>query len=226
MKNKAMLKITLIIASMFFYSCPVMDPEHEEESDHIRGNGLIANEMRKTGEFSAVEIVGKFSLMVDSGNVDSIMISTDENILPHIVTEVNSTCLKVYPDVSISPSTTPALLLKKTAISSITSEGDADVTFKKVNTNVFECTSDGSCSAVLSGNTSVLSIAITGSGAINAFDLNADSVFIDITGSADVEVTAKTFLSVSIKGVGKVFYKGAPITKQTIDGIGSIEKKL
>ncbi|NNF18253.1 MAG: DUF2807 domain-containing protein, partial [Flavobacteriaceae bacterium] len=55
-----------------------------------------------------------------------------------------------------------------------------------------------------------LEIRMSGSGDLDAFDLEADDVEVQVSGSADVEVTANKSLKANVSGSGDIRYKGNP----------------
>jgi len=80
----------------------------------------------------------------------------------------------------------------------------------------------GSGSIHLSGKTQDFTVSISGSGEINAFDLDAENVAVKISGSGDCRVTASESLDAKISGSGDVYYKGRPQINTKISGSGSL----
>src|SRR5579885_2595681 len=60
----------------------------------IKGDGVIKTESRPISEFSAVDISGGYEITWSSGK-PSLSISTDENLLPLIRTEVSGGTLQI-----------------------------------------------------------------------------------------------------------------------------------
>ncbi len=64
----------------------------------------------------------------------------------------------------------------------------------------------------------------SGSTGIRCFDLMAENVRIDISGSGNAEVFASVKLDVDISGAGDVKYRGNASVTQHISGAGSVKK--
>jgi hypothetical protein len=69
-----------------------------------------------------------------------------------------------------------------------------------------------------------LRVQLSGAGDIDAFDLLADNVEIDMSGAGGARVNAKNKLDVSISGVGSVRYRGEPEVHKNISGLGSLKR--
>ena len=84
--------------------------------------------------------------------------------------------------------------------------------------------SSGASNLSLTGKTASLSLNQSGAGSVDAFNLEADSVSLDLSGASSVSVNAKAALNVELSGLGSVKYKGNPTLTQNISGAGSIKK--
>jgi hypothetical protein len=73
--------------------------------------------------------------------------------------------------------------------------------------------------------TSKISAQVSGSGNIDAYDVSADEVVAKVSGSGDVNVTAKSSVDASISGSGNVNYKGSAMNvQQKTQGSGKVRK--
>jgi hypothetical protein len=70
-----------------------------------------------------------------------------------------------------------------------------------------------------------LDVLFQGTGNLYAFDNPCDTVEVNISGKADVEVTVSDLLQVIIYGEGVIRYDGTPIIEQQITGSGSINPR-
>ena len=61
-------------------------------------------------------------------------------------------------------------------------------------------------------------------GSIKCFELESDNVSLDLSGSADAEVTANQNLDVHVSGAADVMYRGNAKVKKSISGSGSVKK--
>jgi hypothetical protein len=74
------------------------------------------------------------------------------------------------------------------------------------------------------GKVSELKVHLSGAGDIDALELMAKDVEIDMSGAGGARVYAKDRLDVSISGVGSVRYRGEPEIHKNISGLGSLKR--
>jgi hypothetical protein len=101
----------------------------------------------------------------------------------------------------------------------ISGSGDMDL---EVETGMLESKISGSGSIHLSGKAEDYTASISGSGQIKAFDVQAKTVSVKISGSGDCRVHATESLDAKISGSGDVYYKGRPRIDTKISGSGSL----
>lgn len=106
--------------------------------------------------------------------------------------------------------------------SKITGSGDIEYEANCVQSNM---TISGSGHIYVQGVANVSDFKIAGSGEVDAFELQADDVWADITGSGNIKTTANKTLDVNISGSGRVEYKGWPRISSRISGSGSISSR-
>ena len=83
----------------------------------------------------------------------------------------------------------------------------------------------GSGDITLSGTTKDFDATISGSGDIEAYNLEADNVSATVSGSADIQVTAKKSIKARVSGSGDISYRGNPEKVDTkTSGSGDISK--
>ena len=68
-------------------------------------------------------------------------------------------------------------------------------------------------------------VHLSGAGDIDALDLIARDVEIDLSGAGGARVNAKDRLDVSISGLGSVRYRGEPEIHKNISGLGSLKRE-
>ena len=85
--------------------------------------------------------------------------------------------------------------------------GSGDISLA-VEANTVEARLSGSGDINLSGKANDLDVRVSGSGDIKAYDLVAEFVTAQITGSADIKITANQMLKAKVTGSGDISYKG------------------
>jgi Putative auto-transporter adhesin, head GIN domain len=82
----------------------------------------------------------------------------------------------------------------------------------------------GAADIDLKGKVRKLKGDFAGASSFNAYDLIADSCFMDIAGAADARVNVSQYLKINIAGAADVIYKGSPLIEQDIAGAGEVSK--
>ncbi len=78
----------------------------------------------------------------------------------------------------------------------------------------------------LSGSAEVLKVGVSGAANLEAKELIARLVKIDLSGAANATVYAEESVNASVSGVGNINYYGNPSDVQSnVSGIGSINRK-
>ena len=64
----------------------------------LRGSGVAKTETRAVGDFSEIEVANAIRLDATVGPATSLVLTTDDNILPHVKTVVSGERLRIYVD--------------------------------------------------------------------------------------------------------------------------------
>lgn len=62
----------------------------------LRGNGEVVRETREMPPFTAIHTSSGWDVILIQGNTHSVIVETDENLLEHVVTEVENGELRIY----------------------------------------------------------------------------------------------------------------------------------
>jgi hypothetical protein len=103
-------------------------------------------------------------------------------------------------------------------------EGGARVNLQAKAENIF-IDNRGGVLVELLGVSQTLKIRLAGTGHVNAGELRARDVEFRIEGVGTGKVFATENLNATIKGAGKIRYKGNPQVVQNIDGLGSVSRE-
>lgn len=203
MKIKGRILIFVLLLSLLQISCNENSVSTHSEKT-LKGNGVLNTESRSISQFRYIKLTGSFEVDVEEGESDSIVVSTDQNILPHIKTIVSGDFLHVTTDVSVSPENRIKLVLKKNNIANVYIIGEAEVSLAKVNSRNF-------------------GIDINGLGSVDVSAV-VDSMSIVTKGTANIMVNVDKYLSVGINGVGNISYKGNPVIVKNFSGMVNLKK--
>jgi hypothetical protein len=105
---------------------------------------------------------------------------------------------------------------------SVAGSGNLDV--NNINVKSFNGNMASSGNAKIAGSAIEASYNLAGSGTFKAYDLKADKVKANLTGSGRIEVYASSELNASTMGSGSILYKGSP-SKVSENSVGSSSVK-
>ncbi len=207
-----------------------------------QGSVNIITGEREVSKFNKVHLKGSGNVFLTLGEKQTLIIKTDDNIMPLIETAVSGdkltishgkhhlrpTVFEVFITVkdlvggAISGSgdiSGKSRFVTDTFYAEISGSGDIDL---EVETGKLESKISGSGVIHLAGKAEAYTVSISGSGEINAFDVQAKNVSVKISGSGDCRVYATESLVAKISGSGDVYYKGRPRINTKISASGSL----
>ena len=189
------------------------------------GSGIRKSEMRSVSSFNSLSLEGAFDVTIELQKKRGLEVSGDDNIIPHIITEVKGDTLHVTADKSICSKMELRVSITNDDIREITADGSSDISVSNVKNRSLTVSINGAGDLTASGKTGIFSANISGSGNVSARDLHADEVDISIDGSGDAVVYSSEKLRASIEGAGDISYYGNPgEVNKKISGAGDIEK--
>lgn len=218
------------------------------EKNHVKSSGITKIVTKEVPAFDNIEADGAIDVVVNIGNKSEVIIQADSAIMPYIVTGVKDRKLKIYNKEVIMYNntknnkilvtiTTPSLL-------KIESFGACEITINDLKTDKFKVSLSGACDltgnfecnlldiessgasdAKLRGKVRNCNIELSGASEIKAFDLVANNLKIENSGSSNIDITVEDSLDVELSGSSELRYKGEPKSiKQNISGASEIKK--
>lgn len=240
MKTRNILYSIILLLSVLLINQSCVNPLNR----CIRGNNVLAEEIRDLDNISGISAAGSFDVYVIKDSILSIKIEGDENILPYISTKNKNNTL--YIEVNDNRCIKPELPLKvyihtpninylslsgsgeincdsiDNSFLELNISGSGDIIVENAITESVEAEISGSGDIRIKGITTDADFDITGSGDIRALDLLQEKCFIDIAGSGSVYANVSDLLDVRITGSGSVYYTGNPDVNVSITGSGSV----
>lgn len=244
------MKRSIFILALIALSFQTVNAQWWSGSKKIRGNGNMKTETRKVSDYDEVQLEGNMNVLLVSGTEGNLKVEAEENLLPHILTEIRGDELRISTEegYNLDPSgsrqitiTVPFKDLSAVSLTgsgdirtsdqiseenfkiSITGSGDVKLPLKarNVRANI-----TGSGDIELSGSARDFECKVTGSGDISAFDFKCENVDATVTGSGDVQVYASQALRAKVPGSGDIEYMGNPQKEDfKTMGSGSISKR-
>lgn len=191
----------------------------------IHGNGHIKTDERPVSAFANIDVRGAFTIEWQSGT-PSLRITTDENLLPYIDSNVSGDTLHLRTREQIRPTHGIRVVISSPTRAGARISGAVKLDAKQLSGPRFALESRGASRVSLDGNIDELLADMTGASELAASALQTKTAEISTTGAGNAEVAVAETLKVVITGAGKVQYSGNPATiEKHIIGAGSIRHK-
>jgi hypothetical protein len=196
----------------------------------VTGSGKQVTEQRKVTKFSQIDISGDYQLIIKQDTGTLVNITADDNLMQYIKTDVSGDKLTIKKNKNICSTgkftvniTMPNLAAIKAA-GAIDISSDGKITTKDLsldlagankvtlNLNADNVTTQASGIVNLNftGQASSHSVALSGSGELNALDFVVAKYRIDANGASHCKINVLNDLSVNTSGASQVEYRGNP----------------
>ncbi len=203
-------------------------------------------ETRDVQDFDEIVVQGRGDLILEQGDVESVVIEADAAVMPHVKAAVEGRRLVLglehWWDSLLFPLAplrfrVSAVTVKRVTISGsgtvkaealrsddlrLEISGSGDMAFAELMAGAVSLGISGGGKMVVAGEAESVAVRISGSGNIQTGDLATEAAEVRISGSGNVKVNAAQTLDVQISGSGTVKYAGQPQLSQRISGSGSI----
>jgi len=225
--TKILLIALLLPGSAYVYAHPhnttIVDDMGKIEDRHLTG-------------FHAVDAGGSFDVYITQGSSESVKVEAPDEIISHIITEVDNGVLRVYNkndrnfhwgDVFGNHKKIVVYIVAKD-LNSIAVSGSGDVYFKegiraesmklrvsgsgdmygRLEVKNLETGVSGSGDVKLGGHAENSAVNVSGSGDYEARGLVTVNTIVHVSGSGDASINASNSVSASVSGSGDVRYTG------------------
>jgi hypothetical protein len=214
----------------------------------IEGSGVMAREERDVEGFDSIALSHTGRVILTQGNVESLAVTADDNLLEHVVTEVRGGTLHIGLDraasmgifrpteplvfevafrelsgLSISGSGSYEADGLEAGLLSIAVSGSGDVELAGLVAEGVSIAISGSGDVELEGEADELVVTVSGSGNCRTENLDARIAAVSVSGSGVVILSAEESLDIRISGNGDVGYYGSPSVTRSVSGAGDIE---
>lgn len=211
----------------------------------IVGNGKVETRNEKIGNFDRLVISGNFHVYLVPSDKPTLRMELDENLYDIVKVNEEGSTLRIETRLNILRAREKNLYIgikdldKMELSGAIKLVSDSVLRLKNLNILVtgaarldFEIEAEslkvdlsGASECDFRGKVDELRVQLSGAGDIDALDLMAREVEVDLSGAGGARVYAKEKLDVSISGVGSVRYRGEPEIHKNISGLGSLKRE-
>ncbi len=237
--NKHLLIVVALFAASMLSACGV--------GRTIRGSGNIVSEERKVSGFDRVSLSGFGNVDIEVGDKESLTVTTDDNIMPYVRTEVKGNTLVLDLDdkgfnrgydptdgihftlvvtdlnrIDISGAGKMVVGELETEKFVVNNSGAASVEIDSLTADELVVTQSGAGTVIVSGTVQGQELNHSGAGSYHAGELESETAILEISGVGSATIWATESLDISISGMGNVIYYGAPRISQNISGLGNL----
>ncbi len=239
MQTKAIYFFSLLFSFLAIQSCTAQN----WYGSKVSGEGPIVTRSLDIPSFEGIHLTLPGEIYLRQGNVQSVEVQGQDNIIALLEREVNGGVWKIKTERGVRNAkklkfhiVVPNLReVKVSGSGDIKSEntfrnlgdlrleisGSGDIQFEFEGKEV-EARISGSGDMELEGSAQRIGMSISGSGDIDALDLVSEEASIRISGSGDVSIHCQEMLEVRTSGSGDVHYRGQPRVSSKISGSGNL----
>lgn len=192
----------------------------------LKGSGNIKEEERNIAEFSKIDISGYFKVDVEFGETTSLKIITDDNFLPLIKTNVKNQTLEISTKKNLDSKEPIRIEISTPHLVQLECSGANNLNIVGIDEDQFYLEVSGACKVRLNGSVKTFKAEMSGATKLDAEDLHANNVNMDVSGASKAKVYASEVINASGSGASYIEYYGSPKSVNTdISGAGKIEKR-
>ncbi len=211
----------------------------------VRGSGNVITESHNIVGFNAVELSGIGTLIIEQSDRESLEITAEDNLMPHIKSDVFGSRLRLGGEefVNLFPTKDIIYRLKVKNLKQIESSGLGKVEMKKLVTDNLsvEISGNGRVSldnlqattlsleisglgdVSINGAVKNQRVEISGAGNYNAPNLSSKEARVEISGTGSAVLWVTQQLDMELSGAGTIHYYGSPTVNSDISGAGNIK---
>lgn len=170
----------------------------------IKGSGVSKTEQRPVAAFTHIEVGSAVHLDWQVAKAPSLEVTVEDNLLPHLVTEVVGETLKIHFDTNVNPTKDVVVKAASLGLDGLSGSGATRSTLKGLHSDDFKLVLSGASRCTLSGKVKTLAVDCSGASAAKSDEFEAGSATVATSGASSAEFRAKELHSVSGSGASKV----------------------
>ncbi|MFT5684566.1 MAG: hypothetical protein ACI8RZ_005507 [Myxococcota bacterium] len=180
-------------------------------AEPIIGDGSLVEDARDLSGFTSVETYG-VNARIALGDADDVVINTDSNLQPYVLTSVEDGVLRIEADGDLYPTALTALVVVE-SLEGIGNFAGADLWVSGIDGASLDVLASGVGHTELIGVVDTLNLVSTGSGVRNASELTAETVTISMSGAGTAWITATDSIEGDISSDSTLNVFGDPVRK-------------
>ncbi len=210
----------------------------------VRGSGTVVSETRAVKGIDRVDLASLGKLMIVQDEEEGLVVSAEENILPHLLTTVRGSTLEIRTEenVNVLPTRDVTYTLKVKNISSLSISSSGSITADVLDSQKLELniSSSGdirignltasdlrvrinsSGNILLKGQVVSQDVRISSRGNYQAADLQSQSAYVTISSSGNARIWVTDDLGAQLSSSGNVDYYGNPKVASKTSSSGKV----
>ena len=212
----------------------------------VKGSGNVIKENRELSAFNAIDVGSAFHVFIKIGEPQSLLIETDDNLIPLIETKVKNGELTISTKKNITTPETMNVYITMAKLTKIELSGASKLIAEDIlendkmeidlsgasrikaaiKTHLLELDLSGASNASLSGHSTNLNIDASGASNLKLSELEVAEANIDCSGASNIWLWVLTKLEGEASGASNIYYKGDPqqVNVET-SGAASVSRK-
>jgi hypothetical protein len=210
------------------------------------GSGKVITQPRNVGDILAVNVDYPAQVIVRQGDSQSVLIEAEDNLLPHLKTQVRDGALEIFYASSdrmhVNPTKPVKIMIVVNDLNqlNLTSAGEViiegfrtdeldlslsgagNTRLNEVSVQNLSVNLSGAGSMTASGTVDNLGLDISGFGSFNGKQLHGQTAIVDLNGAGSATLWVDEQLDAQISGAGTVNYYGSAHVSQRIYGLGRV----
>jgi len=241
--RQPILLATLVLATLVLSACGTVVLQGNRNA--VRGSGKVVEETRPVSGVTGVELATLGPLNIEVGDIESLRIEAEDNLMEHIETEVIGGKLRIgtQNNVNLDPKRSvkyylTVISLDTIVISSsgdiqapdleagkfsitIASSGDLEMGVLNADTLAVNISSSGNLD-IAGGQVKTQNVTINGSGKYTAKDLESGEAEVNINSSGSATIWVLDSLKANLSSSGDLRFHGDPTLDATANSSGDI----
>jgi hypothetical protein len=193
----------------------------------MQGSGKIITEKRALSGFSAIEAGGAIDVDVTQSDSYSVEVTTDDNIMPTIITKVEGETLTIEREDHelFNGGSTVHVKISLPKLSALELSGASRGVASNIKSDKLSLEVSGASKLLISGTVSELHSEVSGASKLEAKGLIADNADVECHGASKAHIHANTSLKIAAGGASQVVYSGTPKVIEESSGASSIAQE-
>jgi hypothetical protein len=223
-------KLTVIgLLSMFLltacgFNITSFDPR---SMTRITGSGKVVTESRSVSGFNGLIVNGVGRVFIDQTGTESLTITTDDNFLPYVETQVRDGKLTIEFKSKVVPNNLKDLTFRLTVkdLNSIELNGAVALEGKGIEASQMTVNVSGAGAVKLDGKVDQLAVTLSGTGAHDSENMECKRATVTNNGAGAAVVRVSDELNATINGIGFIEYIGNPKVTKGVHGLGVVNQR-